>query len=60
MTKKEWEVIYTLKKDETIMVLPANKGRVTVMIKKEDYLKKCNNLLRDEMTYLKVKRDPTS
>ena len=60
VTKKEWEAIDKLKKDDTIIVLPADKGRVTVVIKKEDYLEKCTSLLKDERTYLKMKRDPTS
>ena len=60
VTKKEWEVIDKLKKDDTIMVLTANKGRVRVVMKKEEYLEKCNNLLKDEKTYLKLKRDPAS
>ena len=29
-------------------------------MKKEDYLEKCNNLLKDERTYLKLKTDLTS
>ena len=29
-------------------------------MKKEDYLETCNNLLKDEKTYLKLKRDATS
>ena len=56
VTKKEWDAIDKLKKDDTIMVLPADKGQVTVVMKKEDYLEKCNNLLKDEQTYLKLKR----
>ena len=55
--KKEWKVIDKLKKDDTIMVLPADKSRVTVIMKKEDYLEKCNNLLKDEKTY-KVEEGP--
>ena len=58
VTKKEWEAIDKLKKDDTIMmVLPADKDRVTVVMKKEDYLEKCNKLLKDEKIYLKLKRD---
>ena len=41
------------------MVLPADKGLLTMVMKKEDYLEKCNNLLKDDKTYLKLKRDPT-
>ena len=31
-------------------------GRVTVGMKKEDYLVKCNNLLKDEKTYVNLTR----
>ena len=48
--KKEWEVIDKVKKDDTIMVLPPDKGQVTIVMKKEEYLEKCNNLLKDEKT----------
>ena len=60
VTKKEWEVIDTFKKDDTIMVLPADKGHVIVVMKKEDYSEKSNNLFKDEKAYLKLKRDPIS
>ena len=49
VTKKKWESIDKLKKDDTIMVLPADKDRVTG-VRKKDYLEKCNNLLKDEKT----------
>ena len=61
-TKEEWNVIDTFvkdeNKDENIMVLPADKGRVTVVMK-EKYVEKCNLLLKDEKTYQKMKGDPT-
>ena len=60
MTKKEWEAIDKWKKDDTTMVLPADKGQMTVVMKNQDYLEKCKNLLKDEKTYLKLKRDPTN
>ena len=31
-----------------------------MIMKKEDYLQKCNNLLKDENAYMKLKRDLTS
>ena len=37
VTKKEWEVNDKLKNDHTAMVLPADQGHVTVVMK-EDYL----------------------
>ena len=58
--KKEWEEIDKLKKDDTLMVLPADKVTVTVVMTKEEYLEKSNNPLKGEKTYLKLKRDPTS
>ena len=39
---------------DTIMVLSADKGRVTVVMKKDEYLEKYNNLLKDEKTYMKL------
>jgi hypothetical protein len=59
ITKKERDALDSLKKDENIMVLPADKGRVTVVMNKEDYLSKCKDLLKDEKTYTKLKKDPT-
>ena len=40
------------------MVLPADKGRVTVVMNKNDYYKKCNDLLRAKKPYQKLKSDP--
>ena len=52
MTKNEWEVVEKLKKDDTIiMMVPAGKGRLTMVMKKEEYLEKCNNLLNDKKMY---------
>ena len=40
VTRKEWEAIDKLKKDDAIIVLPAEKCHVTVEMKKENYLQK--------------------
>ena len=42
------------------MILPANKGRVTVVMNKNDCYEKCNKHLKDEKTYQKLKSDPTN
>ena len=42
------------------MILPADKGRVTVIMNKPDYYEKCNQLLSDGKTYQKLKTDPTN
>ena len=42
------------------MVLPADKGRMTVVMDRQSYLDKCQELLKDEKSYKKLKCDPTS
>ena len=59
MTKEEWDAIDTVKKDGNIIVLPADKGRMTVVMK-EEYVEQCNLLLKYGKTYQELKRDPTS
>ena len=44
----------SLKKDDSIMILPSDKGRVTVVLNKDDYCEKYNELLRDEKTFQKL------
>ncbi|KAI0228411.1 hypothetical protein LSAT2_021120 [Lamellibrachia satsuma] len=45
--------------DKTIKILPADKGRATVIMKATDYDAKIAGLLGDETTYKKLERDPT-
>ena len=42
------------------MILPADKGRVTVVMDKVDYYEKWYQLLKDEKTYQKLKSDPAN
>ena len=51
-------VITNLRKDDSIVILPADKGNTTVVVDKEEYRSKILSLLEDE-TYKKLKRDPT-
>ena len=46
--------------DEDILILLADKGKVTVVMNKADYDAKMLIMLRDENTYRSVKKDPTS
>ena len=55
----ERKAIKNLKQDESILVLPADKGRLTVVMNIEDYIKKSNDILNDNYTYLLLKKDPT-
>ena len=42
------------------MILGADKGRATVIMKTADYRNKIENLLKDKETYEKLNKDPTS
>ena len=57
---EERKAINDLKKDDSIMILPANKGRVTVVLNKKEYHSKCQTPLADAKTYKKLKTDPTN
>ena len=60
ITEKERKAIEDLRKDENIMILPADEGRNTVVMDKQEYLDKCNSMLQDTKTYKKLKHDPTA
>ena len=60
ITREEREALDGLRKDDKIIVLPADKGRVTVVMDKQSYLDKCQGLLKDEKIYKKLKQDLTS
>ena len=59
MTKDERQALKRLKTDEDIVILPADKGRVTVVMDKTDYYDKMDTLGNDKQTYEELKRDPT-
>ena len=59
VNRKEQGAIKNLAKDEDIIILPADKGRSTVILNKRDYQQKMSALLDDDKTYEKVVSDPT-
>ena len=59
LTKGEKQALKRLKNNENIVILPADKGRVTVVMDKKDYHDKMNELVNDKQTYQELKRDPT-
>ena len=59
ITKEERQALYKLKKDDSIKILPADKGRVTVIMNSEEYDKQIMKLLQDNNTYEKLRSDPT-
>jgi len=59
LTKDEQQALKRLKNDKNIVILPADKGRVTVVMDKTDYFDKMDALVKDKQTYEELKRDPT-
>ena len=60
ITCEEYSTLDTLRKDKDIVVLPADKGRSTVVLDKVDYNKKVMTLLEDRDMYEVITKDPTS
>ena len=50
----------SLRQDKSIKILPADKGHCAVVLNTEDYMSKCQDLLNDTNTYVKLPRDPTN
>ena len=59
VTENELKALQQLKEDESIMILPADKGKSTVVMNKSDYKSKISALLSDRKTYEVLKSDPT-
>ncbi len=60
ISESERKALYKMKKDRSIMILPADKGTALVVLDTKEYEAKCLNLLSDTETYEKLKEDPTS
>ena len=58
-TNQERRVLINLKRDENIVILPADIGRTTVVMHKNEYIFKATNLLKDTNTYQQLDQDPT-
>ncbi|BHF71420.1 hypothetical protein SprV_0401447800 [Sparganum proliferum] len=59
LSKAENEALRTLKADKSIVILPADKGRSTVVLNKEDYVNKVEALLGDRTAYIPCEGDMT-
>ena len=59
LDKKQFQAISDLKHNNSIVILPADKGNKTVVMDKSEYKEKIVNLL-DDKAYCKLKRDPTT
>ncbi|XP_054861960.1 uncharacterized protein LOC129347772 [Amphiprion ocellaris] len=60
ISAQEKRALTTLQKDPNITILPADKGRCTVILNTADYHSKVSSLLCDSATYETLKRDPTN
>ena len=61
LDKEEQKALERLRKDEDIRILPADKGRIVVVLDTDVYQQKCEALLKDTSTYKRLgKRDPTT
>ena len=59
LTKQEREALEDLKKDDDIVILPADKRRMTVVMDKSDYTNKAKTLINDTNTYQPLDTDPS-
>ena len=59
ITKEERDALSELRKDNKITILPADKGRATVVLDADKYDQKVSALLEDTNTYVKLQKDPT-
>ncbi|XP_046854189.1 uncharacterized protein LOC124447327 [Xenia sp. Carnegie-2017] len=58
LNNEEQKAIRNLRNDEDIVILPADKGRKTVIMDKSDYINKATTLLQDTNTYEPLQTDP--
>ncbi len=60
MKKEHRKALKELRSLEDEVILPADKGNATVMMKKSDYDERMRGMLEDTTTYKKLKKDPTA
>ena len=59
LSKDEQVALKQLQKEPSIIILPADKGKATVVMDKEDYISQATRMLSEERTYEKLSKDPT-
>ena len=59
LSKDEYKALKELQSDTSIAILPADKGRSTVILNREDYLEKCKDHINNGR-YQLLKKDPTT
>lgn len=59
LTPEERRALKELRRSNDLMILPADKGRATVLLDRTNYEKKLQDMLDDTSTYRKLTNDPT-
>ncbi|XP_039189356.1 uncharacterized protein LOC120303718 [Crotalus tigris] len=59
LSRDETQALRQLKRDDSIVILPADKGRMTVVMDKTLYTTKALKLLNDRTAYRIVEKDPS-
>ncbi|XP_050042856.1 uncharacterized protein [Dermacentor andersoni] len=55
----EKQAVEGLRNNDSIAILPADKGNAIVLLNRSDYNEKMKDLLSDEDTYVAIQKDPT-
>ena len=58
MSSSEFRAMKELRKDDSIIILQADKGKATVVMDKVEYEDKISTMLSDEATYKSIAKDP--
>ena len=59
LTVAEVKALDRLKKDDTIVVTPADKGKALVIMDKDEYINRMKVKFSDQTTYQMIEKDPT-
>ena len=59
LTSRETRALKELREAQDILILPADKGRSTVVMNCDEYVQKLQNMLSDTNTYRKLNKDPS-
>ena len=59
ISREERKALVDLKKEESVLILPADKGKATVIMEVSNYEQKLSEMLFDEKTYEQLPSDPT-
>ena len=60
ITREDRQALKSLSKADDVLILPADKGRCTVVLDKAQYTQQVEEMLSDKDTYKTLENDPTS